>query len=85
MIIFTKSLKLSVVLLLSGENRVLIKSFQVNLFRQKDSGNQRITYCENDGEYTVFCDICDKLCFERYYKNHLKSETHTYIFHKGQN
>ena len=33
-------------------------------------------YCEDDGEYRVYCDICDKLCIERFYKNHLKSHTH---------
>ena len=25
----------------------------------------------------VYCDICDKHCIERFYKNHLKSQTHT--------
>ena len=28
-------------------------------------------------EYRVYCNICDKLCVERFYKNHLKSQTHT--------
>ena len=32
-------------------------------------------YCE-DGEYRVNCHVCDKLCIERFYKNHLKSKTH---------
>ena len=31
---------------------------------------------------TEFCDICDELCIERYYKNHLKSQTHTNNKHK---
>ena len=35
-----------------------------------------IIYCEDDGEYRVFCDICDKLCIQRFYKNYLKSEFH---------
>ena len=39
--------------------------------------NQEAIYCENDGEYRVYCNICDKLCIERFYKNHLKSQTHT--------
>ena len=38
--------------------------------------HQQVIYCE-DGEYRVFCRICDKLCIERFYKNHLKSRTHT--------
>ena len=32
-------------------------------------------FFEDDGEFRVYCDICDKLCFERFYKNHLKSGT----------
>ena len=39
------------------------------------SDNQHVIYCE-DGEYRVYCEICDKLCIERFYKNHLKSKTH---------
>ena len=38
--------------------------------------NQLVIYCEDDGEYRVFCDICDNLCIQRFYKNHLKSKTH---------
>ena len=41
-----------------------------------DSDNQLVIYCEDD-EYRVYCHICDKLCIERFYKNHLKSRTHT--------
>ena len=41
-----------------------------------DSENQEAIYCDNDGEYRVFCQICDNLCIERFYKNHLKSPTH---------
>ena len=40
-----------------------------------DGENQQVVYSE-DGEYRVFCNICDELCIERYYKNHLKSKTH---------
>ena len=39
--------------------------------------NQQVIYCEDDGEYRVYCKICDKLCIERFYINHLKSRTHT--------
>ena len=38
--------------------------------------NQLVVYCEDDGEYRVYCNICDSLCIERFYKNHLKSKTH---------
>ena len=40
-----------------------------------DNENQLVIYCEDD-EYRVFCDICDNLCIQRFYKNHLKSKTH---------
>ena len=41
-----------------------------------DSDNQLVIYCVDDGENTLYCDIYDKLCIERFYKNHLKSQTH---------
>ena len=41
-----------------------------------DCENQLVFYCEDDGEYRVYCDICDSLCIQRFYKNHLKSKTH---------
>ena len=41
-----------------------------------DSDNQLVIYCEDDGEDRIFCNICDSLCIERFYKNHLKSKTH---------
>ena len=40
-----------------------------------NSDHQQVIYCE-DGKYRVYCNVCDNLCFERYYKNHLKSQTH---------
>ena len=40
-----------------------------------NSDNQLFIYCE-DGEYRVYCNICDSLCIQRFYKNHLKSQTH---------
>ena len=30
-----------------------------------DSENQQDIYCE-DGEYRVYCHICDQLCIERF-------------------
>ena len=47
-----------------------------------NSENHQVIYCEDDGEYRVYCDICDKLCTERFYKNHLKSQTHIINIHK---
>ena len=41
-----------------------------------DCENQLVIYCEDDGEYRVYCGVCDSLCIERFYKNHLKSRTH---------
>ena len=41
-----------------------------------DCENQLVIYCEDDEEYRVYCNICDSLCIERFYKNHLKSQTH---------
>ena len=38
--------------------------------------NQEVIYCADDDEYRVYCNFCDKLCIERYYKNHFKSQTH---------
>ena len=38
--------------------------------------NYELIYCPEDDEYRVYCEICDKLCIGRFYKNHLKSQTH---------
>ena len=32
-------------------------------------------YCPEDDSYRIYCDICDKFCIEKYYENHLKSQT----------
>ena len=47
-----------------------------------ESDNYEMIYCADDDEYRVYCDICDNLCIERFYKNHLKSGTHININHK---
>ena len=41
-----------------------------------DSENYEVIYCPEDNEYRVYCEVCDNLCIERFYKNHLKSKTH---------
>ena len=46
-----------------------------------DCENQLVIYCE-DGEYRVYCDVCDNLCIQRYYNNHLKSKSHINNIHK---
>ena len=38
--------------------------------------NELVIYCEDDNEYRVYCDICDSMCIQRFYKNHLESQTH---------
>ena len=47
-----------------------------------DIENQEVFYCANDDKYRVYCELCDKLCIDRYYKNHLKSQTHTNNIHR---
>ena len=42
-----------------------------------DIKNQEVIYCDDDGEYGKYCDICGYLCIERFYKNHPKSQVHT--------
>ena len=49
-----------------------------------DSDNQERTYCADDGEYSVYCHISDILCKERFYKNHLKSQSHTNKVYRRQ-
>ena len=49
-----------------------------------ESDNYEVIYCPEDGEYRVYCEVCDKHCIERYYKNHLKSGTHTNNIYKRQ-
>ena len=49
-----------------------------------ESDNQLVIYCEDDGEYRIYCDVCDNFCNERFYKNHLKSGTQLNNFYKRQ-
>ena len=30
----------------------------------------------SDNQRVIHCDVCDNLCIDRYYKSHLKSQTH---------
>ena len=47
-----------------------------------DDKNEEVIYCDDDGEYGVPCNICDMLCMKRFYKNYLKSSTHSTILRK---
>ena len=49
-----------------------------------NSENRVIIYCAHDDENRVYCGVCDKLCIERNYKNHLKSGTHLNNIYKRQ-
>ena len=49
-----------------------------------ESDNYEVLYCADDDESRLYCEIFDKLCIERYYKNHLKSGTHANNSHKRQ-
>ena len=51
---------------------------------ESENNNQEAIYCGVDGEHRVYCDICDKLCIERFYKNHLNSGTHIIDIRKSQ-
>ena len=42
-----------------------IKSFQIILSKLMDIENQEVNYCDDDNEYRAYCEVCDKLCFER--------------------
>ena len=49
-----------------------------------ESEYQEAIYCEDDGDYRVYCNICHKLCTQRFYKNHLKSQKHINNINKQQ-
>ena len=49
-----------------------------------DIENQEVIFFADDDEYRVYCEICDKLFIEKYYKNHLKSGTHINNLHRRQ-
>ena len=61
------------------KNEIFYKSFGVILSKGMESENLQANFCEDDGDYRVYGDICVKLCIDRFYKNHLKSQSHTNI------
>ena len=48
-----------------------------------DSDIKEKIYCNDDGEYRIYCHVSDKLAVDRYDNNHLKPKTHinTFILH----
>ena len=48
----------------------------------EENNYQEAIYFEDDGEYRVYCNICDNICIAKFYKNHLKSRTHINNIHK---
>ena len=49
-----------------------------------DNGKYEVIYCPEDDDNRVYCNKCDSLCIKRFYKNHLKSQTHINNIHKRQ-
>ena len=47
-----------------------------------DKNNYEVVYCPEYDEYRTYCDICDNLFIEQFYKNLLKSQTQTNIIRK---
>ena len=41
-----------------------------------ENDNEEVFYCDVR-EFRVYCNICDKLCREQFYKSHFISQTHT--------
>ena len=33
-------------------------------------------HCPEDSDSSIYCNLCDILCIDKYYQNHLKSQTH---------
>ena len=48
------------------------------------SDNREKIHCDDDGEHRIYSYVCDKLAKDKYYNNHLKSQTHIKNFRKRQ-
>ena len=68
------------------KNEILYKSFQVTLFKQMDTDNINfeVIYCHEVDEKRIYCDICDNICKEQFYKNHLESQHDKHNIRKKQ-
>ena len=49
---------------------------------KSECDNYECINCADDDVYMVYCEICEELCIERFYKNHLKSGTYTHNFYE---
>ena len=49
-----------------------------------DSDNEKKIKRDDDCEYRFHCHVFDELAIDRYYNNHLQSQTHINIFRKRQ-
>ena len=50
-------------------------SIQIILSKLMGIDDQDKIYCADDKEYRFYPDICDKITIDRYYNNHLKSQS----------
>ena len=59
------------------KNKISYHLVQMNLTEKIDSENNReVIYCPQDFEYWLYCEVCDKLYIERFYKKYLQTSTH---------
>ena len=49
-----------------------------------DGDNYEVIECPEDDDFRVNCDVCDNLALDRFFKNHLKSQSHTNMIYKRQ-
>ena len=49
-----------------------------------DNDIKEKVYCDDNGENRIYCNVCDKLAIDRYYNNHLKSQTQMNNFRERQ-
>ena len=62
------------------KNGISDKSFQVIFLKQMDIHNQEVIFCEYDGEYRIYCGICDKFCIECFLKTILNHKLILILF-----
>ena len=49
-----------------------------------DRDKKEKIYCDEDGEYIIYCHVCEILAIDNFYSNHLKSKTHINNFRRRQ-
>ena len=65
--------------------KILYKNFRISLSKHMSHAIQEIIKCADNCEYRIYCDTCDELCIERFYKSYPKSRTRRNNFHKKTN